>query len=259
MGWAAGAAVGVTLPIGGITDGITDALTGAIGDAGVYAVFLLMLVDAVLPAGSEIVMLYAGALAAGAFPDSRGDRSSAGTIEPGITAYVVMALAGTLGYLLGSILGWGIGRYGGQPLLERHGRWFHVTPEKLAARGALVPALRDLDRVRRPDAPGRSVLRLDPGRDCRGAAGAVHALTFLGTLPWCFGIAGAGYLLGERWETFHDQLPLDRLRDHRADRARDRVPDRPRVAPAGPAGGRRERGRSRRLPAARLAVRDPAR
>ena len=54
MGWATGAAVGVALPIGGITDGITDALTGAIGDAGVYAVFLLMLVDAVLPAGSEI-------------------------------------------------------------------------------------------------------------------------------------------------------------------------------------------------------------
>src|SRR3972149_4827297 len=48
--------------------GLTDALTGAIGDAGVYAVFALMLLDAVFPAGSEIVMLYAGALAAGAFP-----------------------------------------------------------------------------------------------------------------------------------------------------------------------------------------------
>ena len=44
-----------------------DAITGAIGDHGVYAVFLLMLVDAVLPAASELVMVYAGALAAGAF------------------------------------------------------------------------------------------------------------------------------------------------------------------------------------------------
>ena len=31
--------------------GLTDALTGAIGDAGVYAVFALMLLDAVFPAG----------------------------------------------------------------------------------------------------------------------------------------------------------------------------------------------------------------
>jgi len=48
--------------------GITGAVTSAVGDYGLYAVFLLMLVDAVLPAASEIVMLYAGAVAVGAFP-----------------------------------------------------------------------------------------------------------------------------------------------------------------------------------------------
>ena len=42
---------------------ITDVITSAIGDYGLYAVFLLMLIDAVLPA-NEAVMLYAGALAA---------------------------------------------------------------------------------------------------------------------------------------------------------------------------------------------------
>ena len=25
----------------------------------------------------------------------------------------------------------------------------------------------------------------------------------LGTIPWCFGIAGAGWALGSSWETFH--------------------------------------------------------
>jgi membrane protein YqaA with SNARE-associated domain len=43
-----------------------------------------------------------------------------------------MAHAGALGYWVGAVLGWGIGRYGGHPLLERHGRWLHVTPENLA-------------------------------------------------------------------------------------------------------------------------------
>ena len=46
---------------------MTETITSAIGDYGLYAVFGLMLVDAVFPAASELVMLYAGALAAGAF------------------------------------------------------------------------------------------------------------------------------------------------------------------------------------------------
>jgi len=28
-------------------------------------------------------------------------------------------------------------------------------------------------------------------------------LTFLGTTPWCFGIAGAGWALGSSYERFH--------------------------------------------------------
>jgi hypothetical protein len=44
---------------------ITEAITSTIGDYGLYAVFLLMLVDAVLPAASEVVMVYGGAVAAG--------------------------------------------------------------------------------------------------------------------------------------------------------------------------------------------------
>ena len=46
---------------------LTSSVTTLIGDHGLYAVFVLMAVDAVFPAASELVMLYAGALAAGAF------------------------------------------------------------------------------------------------------------------------------------------------------------------------------------------------
>jgi membrane protein DedA with SNARE-associated domain len=28
-------------------------------------------------------------------------------------------------------------------------------------------------------------------------------LTFVGTIPWCFGIAGAGWALGNSWDRFH--------------------------------------------------------
>ena len=40
-----------------VLSAITDALTEIIGDHGIYAVFVLMFVDAVLPAASELVMV----------------------------------------------------------------------------------------------------------------------------------------------------------------------------------------------------------
>lgn len=185
--------------------GVTDALTGAVGDAGVYAVFALMLLDAVFPAGSEIVMLYAGALAAGAFPDSQVSLFGA-EIESTAGAYVVMALAGGLGYWLGSVLGWGIGRYGGHPLLERRGRWLHVTPESLERAetwfgrhgdaavflGRLVPVVRSFISI----PAGVLEMRLAP----------YAVSTMLGSLLWCFGFAGAGLAVGEGWESFHEKF-----------------------------------------------------
>ena len=68
-------AVGTLVAVGAVTVGDTvttgagtsGAVTDAIGNYGLYAVFLLMLVDAVLPAASEVVMVYAGAVASGAF------------------------------------------------------------------------------------------------------------------------------------------------------------------------------------------------
>ena len=75
---------------------ITDAITAAIGDHGVYAVFLLMMVDAVLPAASELVMVYAGAVAAGAFA-GQNVVLFGHEIESEFWAYVAMAVAGGTG------------------------------------------------------------------------------------------------------------------------------------------------------------------
>src|SRR5438093_10762947 len=116
--------------VASIVSDVTDAVTSAIGDYGLYAVFLLMAVDAVFPAASEVVMVYAGAVASGAFADQ--DIVLFGReIQHGFPAYVAVALAGTLGYTLGAIGGWAIGRYGGRPYLEEHGRWLHLDRQRL--------------------------------------------------------------------------------------------------------------------------------
>src|SRR6478609_954152 len=90
-----------------------------------------MAIDAVFPAASELVMVYAGALASGAFP-SQHVVLFGHQIDSGGWAFVTMALAGTRGYLAGAIVGWWIGRRGGRPFVERHGRVLHLGPDRLA-------------------------------------------------------------------------------------------------------------------------------
>jgi membrane protein DedA with SNARE-associated domain len=181
---------------------LTSSVTTFIGDYGLYAVFLLMVVDAVLPAASELVMLYAGAVAAGAFSGQHvvlfGER-----IDSHFWAYVAMSLAGVLGNTVGSLIGWGIGAYGGRPLLEQRGRWFHLAREKLdrADRwferygdaavflGRMTPVVRSFISI------PAGVVRMPIVR--------FTVLTFLGCIPWCFGIAAAGWALGSSYENFH--------------------------------------------------------
>jgi membrane protein DedA with SNARE-associated domain len=182
---------------------ITEAVTAAIGDYGLYAVFFLMLIDAVFPAASELVMVYAGAVAVGAFPDQ--DVTLFGTtIESTGWAYVAMAMAGTIGYTLGSILGWAIGLYGGRPYLERHGRWLHVTPEKLDRAEAWFERYGDATVFFGRVMPVvRSFISI-PAGVAEMPLGRYTVLTFLGTIPWCFGLAGIGLALGSGWERFHE-------------------------------------------------------
>jgi membrane protein DedA with SNARE-associated domain len=190
------------VPVAAIISTLTEHLTSAIGDYGLYAVFGLMLVDAVFPAFSEAVMVYAGAVAAGAFAGQ--DVTLFGSeLAQGFPAYLAMALAGTLGYLAGGVLGWWIGAAAGRPYLERHGRWLHLSPAKLdrAERwfdrwddwavllGRVTPVIRSFVSI------PAGVFRMPLGR--------YSALTLVGSALWCFAFAGAGYVAGANWEDFH--------------------------------------------------------
>jgi membrane protein DedA with SNARE-associated domain len=193
------------VPDASILSGISDALTTLVGDYGLYAVFILMLIDAVFPAGSELVMLYAGAVAAGAFTDQ--DVMLFGEpIESNGWAYVAMALAGTLGYLLGSIGGWAIGIYGGRPLIERRGRFLHLTPENLERADKWFERFGDLAvLISRVTPVIRSFISI-PAGVVRMPLGRYTALTIPGSVVWAFGIAGIGYALGTKWEEFHHEF-----------------------------------------------------
>ena len=182
--------------------GLTSSLTSLIGNHGIYAVFLLMAIDAVFPAASELVMVYAGALAAGAFPGQHVDLFGA-RISSHAGAFVAMALAGTFGYSVGAIGGWAIGRYGGRPLLERRGRWFHLAGDKLDRAERWFDRWDDLAvLIGRLTPVVRSFISI-PAGVFRMPLGRYNALTLIGSAIWAFALAGAGYGLGKSYERFH--------------------------------------------------------
>jgi len=188
-----------------LTASITGTITSAIGDWGLYAVFLLMVVDAVLPAASELVMLYAGAVAAGAIAGSSVTLFGT-TIETRWWAFVAMALAGTVGNTVGSVAGWAIGAYGGRPLLERRGRLFHLSEAKLGRADHWFERFGDaavfLGRI---TPVVRSSISI-PAGVVRMPVVRFTVLTFLGCLPWCFGLAGIGWAVGKSWHRFHEDF-----------------------------------------------------
>lgn len=182
--------------------GLTSSLTSLIGNHGIYAVFGLMAIDAVLPAASELVMVYAGALAAGVFAGQHVDLFGM-QISSHAWAFVAMALAGTLGYLVGAIAGWAIGFYGGRPLLEHHGRWFHLSPQKLDR------AERWFDRwgdfavlIGRVTPVIRSFISI-PAGIFRMRFWRYTVLTLIGSAIWAFALAGVGYGVGSSYDRFH--------------------------------------------------------
>jgi membrane protein DedA with SNARE-associated domain len=182
--------------------GVTSSLTSLIGDHGVYAIFLLMAIDAVFPAASELVMVYGGALAAGAFAGQHvvvfGHR-----IDSHFWAYVAVSLAGTLGYLAGAIAGWAIGLYGGRPLLERRGRWFHLSHAKLDRAERWFERWQDLAvLVGRVTPVIRSFISI-PAGVFETPFVRYTVLTAIGSAIWAFAFAGIGWAAGRSYERFH--------------------------------------------------------
>jgi membrane protein DedA with SNARE-associated domain len=179
-------------------------VTSFVGNHGLAAVFVLMFVAAVLPAASEVTMIYGGALASGALAGHIALGSH--RFGSGFHAYLAVAVTGVVANLLGAAFGWAIGWYGGHPLLERHGRWLHVTPERIerAERwferfgevavplGFACPVVRSFVAIPAGIAEMR-LRRLLP-------------LALVGCTVFCGGVAGIGWAVGSSWHTARHYL-----------------------------------------------------
>ncbi|HZC99008.1 MAG TPA: DedA family protein [Actinomycetes bacterium] len=167
---------------------------------GYLAVFVLMVLEsACVPVPSEVTMLFGGALANGAFLTSLGQ-------DAGPLNFVVVALVGAFGNLVGSWIAWAVGYRGGRPLIERWGRYVFLREHELERAElwferhgqAAVLVSRLLPVV-------RTFISLPAGiAEMRFARFSVY--TFIGCLPWTFALTAVGYALGGQWEVVERYL-----------------------------------------------------
>jgi membrane protein DedA with SNARE-associated domain len=150
---------------------------------GYSGIALLMAIEsACIPLPSELIMPFAGYL-----------------VFEGKMSLFWVATAGAIGCNLGSLVAYEIGCYGGRPLVERYGRWILLTRRELdwADRffqrwgDAAVFIARLLPVIRTFIALPAGIARMSRLR--------FHVYTFLGSWPWCFGLAWLGLKLGANW------------------------------------------------------------
>lgn len=178
---------------------LTSTLTHWISAHGVEAVLALMALDALLPVGGELIMLYAGVLASGAI--EAHPAPILGLTDPA-GRYAVLALAGIVGSLLGGWIGWGAGRFGGLALAARAGGWLHMGGDELershewfARFGTWAVLLGRLTPV------VRSFISMGAGlADVTIQRFSLSNL--VASTIWCAAFAGAGWALGNGWRSF---------------------------------------------------------
>lgn len=158
------------------------AVLSSLGYAGV--VLLMAIESACIPLPSELIMPFAGYL-----------------VFKGQLALWGVALAGAVGCVLGSLVAYYVGLFGGRPLVQRYGRyllishhdldladrWFARHGDIIIFIGRLLPVVRTFIAF--------------PAGVARMPLAKFVIYTFVGSLIWCWALAWLGQSLGEHWDT----------------------------------------------------------
>ncbi len=160
-------------------------IIGTISRLGYGGIVLLMAIEsACIPLPSEIIMPFSGYLAA--------------TGEMNVW---LVGLAGAVGCVLGSLVAYYAGAWGGRPLVEKYGKyvlisyhdldlaehWFRRYGDITIFIGRLLPVIRTF--IAFP----AGVARMNLWR--------FILYTFIGSFLWSIGLAWIGMKLGEHWNT----------------------------------------------------------
>jgi membrane protein DedA with SNARE-associated domain len=155
-----------------------------ISTLGYPGIILTMAIEsACIPLPSEIIMPFSGYL-----------------VTTGEFTMWKVTLAGAVGNVIGSIVAYYAGVWGGRPFVERYGpyvllsrrdletadRWFARYGEAAVFFSRLLPVVRTFISL--------------PAGIARMNFPRFVIFTFIGALPWCYVLAYVGVAMGERWD-----------------------------------------------------------
>lgn len=176
-----------------LTDILTTLIKNLYSSTGLAGIVLAMAIESCcIPLPSEIVMPLAGVMLA------------SGTILGGVNPWaglLLVALAGAVGCLIGSMAAYGIGFAGGRPLLLKYGRYILISQHDadMADRffqrwgSATTFFSRLLPVVRTYISLPAGIAEMPFVKFC--------VYTLLGSFPWCLLLAYVGYVLGNHLST----------------------------------------------------------
>jgi len=164
--------------------GISTMLMHALESGGYVATFMLMMLEsACIPIPSEVVMPFAGYLA----------------WEGHLHLWVVI-VAGMLGNVVGSLIAYYIGKFGGRPIILRYGRYVHISERTLHTTEAWFEKRGEWAVLIGRLLPGIRTFISLPAGIADMSIGRFVVFTTIGSLPWVAILAYGGYSLGQNWE-----------------------------------------------------------
>jgi membrane protein DedA with SNARE-associated domain len=155
-------------------------------------IFLMAIESACIPLPSEIIMPFAGSLTTTIIIN--------GNPQPASLNLILVGLAGALGCLIGSMVAYWVGFWGGRSFIERYGKYILIRKHDLDnadrffhkyGQGAIFIS-RLLPIVRTFISLPAGISRMKFGKFC--------LYTFLGSVPWCLALAWVGRILGQNWK-----------------------------------------------------------
>ena len=153
--------------------------------SGYLGVILLMAIEsACIPLPSEIIMPFSGYLV------FRGDFE-----------LFRVALAGAFGCVVGSIPAYDLGLYGGRPLVEKYGKYILISQKDLDLADRWFQRYGDWAIFFSRLLPVVRTFISFPAGVARMNVPRFVLYTFVGSFPWCLGLAYAGMKLGQNWDT----------------------------------------------------------
>lgn len=154
-------------------------------------VFLMAIESTAIPLPSEVIMPLAGWLLVA--DEDRG------------FGWVLLAgFYGAVGSLIGSLAEYYLSRAGGRPLIEKYGKYVLVTRKDMERADRWFETRGEITIFIARMIPGVRGFISIPAGIARMNVIRFAIFTFLGAFPWTFGLAWAGWALGENYDAIRD-------------------------------------------------------